>query len=89
MTSPDAVILSDVDSTLLESDRVEKDLRRHLERKFGAENRNRFLAIVEELRAELGCTDYFGPQKRYPLQDRGDPRLLTLGRTMPTGGKWC
>ena len=66
MTSPDAVILSDVDSTLLESDRVEKDLRRHLERKFAAENRTRYLAIAEELRAELGCTDYLGARQRYP-----------------------
>ena len=87
MTSPDVVILFDVDNTLLESDRVEKDLRRHLERKFGAENRNRFLAIVEELRAELGGADYPSARQRNRPQDKGDPRLLTLGRATPTGGK--
>jgi FMN phosphatase YigB (HAD superfamily) len=32
MTSPDVVFLFDVDNTLLDKDRVEKDLRRHLQR---------------------------------------------------------
>jgi FMN phosphatase YigB (HAD superfamily) len=78
MTSPDVVFLFDVDNTLLDNDRVEKDLRRHLEREFGAENRDRYFAIVEELRAELGCTDYLGALQRYRLQDMDDPRLLMV-----------
>jgi hypothetical protein len=43
---------------LLESDRVKKDLRRYLESELGDERRDRSLAIVEEWRPGLGCTDY-------------------------------
>jgi FMN phosphatase YigB (HAD superfamily) len=36
MRSPDEVVfLFDVDNTLLDNDRVEKDLRGHMEREFG------------------------------------------------------
>jgi FMN phosphatase YigB (HAD superfamily) len=87
MTPPHVVFLFDVDNTLLDNGRVEKDLRRHMEREFGAESRDRYFAIVEELRAELGCTGYLGALQWYRIQDMGDPRLLTLGRTTPTGGE--
>jgi beta-phosphoglucomutase-like phosphatase (HAD superfamily) len=40
MTSPQKVVfLFDVDNTLLDNDRVQNDLRNHLEREFGAETR--------------------------------------------------
>ena len=55
MTSHDEIVfLFDVDNTLLDNDRVEDDLRRHIEREFGAETRDRYFAIFEELRAEFG-----------------------------------
>jgi FMN phosphatase YigB (HAD superfamily) len=55
MTSPDEVVfLFDVDNTLLDNDQIEKDLRSHMERDFGAGSRDRYFAILEELRAELG-----------------------------------
>jgi len=54
MTLPNEVVfLFDVDNTLLDNDRVENDLRRHIEREFGAGRRDRYFAILEELRAEL------------------------------------
>jgi FMN phosphatase YigB (HAD superfamily) len=79
MTSPNEVVfLFDVDNTLLDNDRVQDDLRNHLEREFGAESRDRYWAIFEELRAELGYTDYLGALQRYRLEDLCDPRLLLM-----------
>jgi FMN phosphatase YigB (HAD superfamily) len=76
--SSDIVFLFDVDNTLLDNDRVEQDLRRHLEGEFGAESRDRYFAILEQLRAELGYADYLGALQRYRLGDLCDPRLLTM-----------
>jgi FMN phosphatase YigB (HAD superfamily) len=79
MTSPQNVVfLFDVDNTLLDNDRVQDDLRSHLEHGFGAESRDRYWAIFEELRAELGYTDYLGALQRYRLEDMCDPRLLMM-----------
>jgi FMN phosphatase YigB (HAD superfamily) len=79
MNSPaEVVFLFDVDNTLLDNDRVQDDLRNHLEREFGAESRDRYWAIFEELRAELGYTDYLGALQRYRLEDMCDPRLLLM-----------
>jgi FMN phosphatase YigB (HAD superfamily) len=79
MTSPKEVLfLFDVDNTLLDNDRVQDDLRNHLEREFGAETRDRYWAIFEEMRAEFGYTDYLGALQRYRLEDLCDPRLLMM-----------
>jgi FMN phosphatase YigB (HAD superfamily) len=79
MTSQNEVVfLFDVDNTLLDNDRVERDLRHHIESGFGAESRDRYFAIVEELRSELGYTDYLGALQRYRLEDLCDPRLLLM-----------
>jgi len=72
------VFLFDVDNTLLDNDRVQDDLRNHLETEFGAESRDRYWAIFEELRAELGYADYLGALQRYRLEDLCDPRLLMM-----------
>ena len=79
MTSSNKVVfLFDVDNTLLDNDRVQDDLRNHLEREFGAETRDRYWAIFEEMRAEFGYTDYLGALQRYRLEDLCDPRLLMM-----------
>jgi len=79
MTSPKEILfLFDVDNTLLDNDRVQDDLRNHLEREFGAETRDRYWAIFEEMRAEFGYTDYLGALQRYRLEDICDPRLLMM-----------
>jgi FMN phosphatase YigB (HAD superfamily) len=72
------VFLFDVDNTLLDNDRVENDLRNHIEGEFGIEAMHRYFAIVEELRSELGYTDYLGALQRYRGEDMCDPRLLTM-----------
>ena len=77
-SSSEVVFLFDVDNTLLDNDRVQDDLRSHLEGEFGAESRDRYWAIFEELRAELGYTDYLGALQRYRLENLYDPRLLMM-----------
>ena len=79
MTLPGKVVfLFDVDNTLLDNDRVMDDLRNHLEHEFGAETRDRYFAILEELYTELGYADYLGALQRYRLEDMCDPRQLML-----------
>jgi FMN phosphatase YigB (HAD superfamily) len=74
----DVVFLLDVDNTLLDNDRVQDDLRDHLEREFGAASRDRYWAIFEALRTELGYADYLGALQRYRLGDLSDTRLLLI-----------
>lgn len=78
MASHAIVFLFDVDNTLLDNDRVSADLRRHLEREVGHERQQRYWAIFEELRAELGYADYLGALQRYRVEYPRDPHLLTV-----------
>jgi FMN phosphatase YigB (HAD superfamily) len=79
MIAPNEVVfLFDVDNTLLNNDRVLDDLLLHIEREFGPENRDRYWAIFEALRAELGYADYLGALQRYRLEATCDPRLLMM-----------
>ena len=70
--------LVDCDNTLLDNDRVKSDLRDHLAREFGADSRDRYWMIFEELRSELGYADYLGALQRYRLGDMNDSRLLLM-----------
>jgi FMN phosphatase YigB (HAD superfamily) len=78
----DVVFLLDCDNTLLDNDRVQHDLRNHLEREFGAASRDRYWAIFETLFSELGYADYLGALQRFRLGEMGgamsDPRLLLM-----------
>ena len=58
ISSSEVVFLFDVDNTLLDNDRVQDDLKNHLEGEFGAESRDRYWAILEGLRGELRYMDY-------------------------------
>ena len=82
MTTSDVVFLLDVDNTLLDNDRVQDDLKNHLEREFGAASRDRYWAIFEELRTELGYADYLGALQRYRYGETSgamnDPRVLLI-----------
>jgi FMN phosphatase YigB (HAD superfamily) len=77
-SSDDTVILFDVDNTLLDNDRVTADLRRYIERECGAASSDRYFAIFEELRVELGYADYLGALQRYRFEAMGDPRVLLM-----------
>ncbi len=72
------VFLLDVDNTLLDNDHVAADLRKHLTEAFGAERQERYWAIFEELRGELGYADYLGALQRYRAENPRDPHLLEI-----------
>jgi len=74
----DLTILFDVDNTLLDNDRVQADLSEHLESEFGRASRDRYWAIFETLRVELGYADYLGALQRYRLENLDDPQLLRM-----------
>ena len=78
MTAHDVVFLFDVDNTLLDNDRITADLQRHLEREVGHERQQRYWAIFEQLRTELGYADYLGALQRYRMEYPRDPHLLTV-----------
>jgi FMN phosphatase YigB (HAD superfamily) len=74
----DVVFLLDVDNTLLDNDHVSHDLREHLQSELGTECRKRYFEIFEDLRAELGYTDYLGTLQRLRNEDPDNPRLLLM-----------
>ena len=79
MKAPDDIVfLFDCDNTLLNNDCVVVDLRTHLEREFGAKNRDRYWKIFEALRTELGYADYLGALQRYRVGAMNEPRLLQM-----------
>jgi FMN phosphatase YigB (HAD superfamily) len=71
------VFLVDVDNTLINNDRIQEDLKRHIERKFGSEYRDRFWAIQEKLFEELGYRDYLGALQRFRVENPYEPHLVT------------
>jgi hypothetical protein len=78
MTSDSTVFLVDVDNTLIDNDHIQADLRRHLEREFGAASRDRYWAILEQLFDELGYRDYLGALQRYRAEHPRDIHLLSM-----------
>jgi FMN phosphatase YigB (HAD superfamily) len=74
----DTVFLFDVDNTLLNNDAVQDDLGDHMESEFGRPARERYWAIFETLRSELGYADYLGALQRYRIEDPDDPHLLRM-----------
>lgn len=74
------VFLFDVDNTLLDNDRVTADLKKHLEAQVGIQRSQRYWAIFEQLRTELGYADYLGALQRYRGEYPHDLHLLTVSR---------
>jgi len=74
----DIVFLFDVDNTLLDNDGIQDDLSEYLTENFGRATEQRYWAIFEELRDDLGYADYLGALQRYRLEDMHDPRLLRM-----------
>jgi len=72
------VFLFDVDNTLLDNDRVAADLQRHLVSEVGPDGAQEYWRIFEQLRAELGYTDYLGALQRYRVNHPRAPHLLTV-----------
>src|SRR2546422_6865060 len=78
MTPAPIVFLVDVDNTLLDNDRIQADLKRHLEREFGAACRERYWTILEALFVELGYRDYLGALQRYRTEHPQDVHLMSM-----------
>jgi FMN phosphatase YigB (HAD superfamily) len=77
--APDPVVfLLDVDNTLLDNDQIIDDLRGHLTREVGADCQERYWAILEELRDQLGYVDYLGALQRYRLERPRDVGVLQV-----------
>ena len=79
MTPPDSIVfLVDVDNTLLDNDRIQDDIKRHLDREFGIPCRERYWAILEQLFTDLGYRDYLGALQRYRVEHPQDIHLLSM-----------
>jgi FMN phosphatase YigB (HAD superfamily) len=72
------VFLVDVDNTLLDNDRLIRDLMSHIEHEYGVESRERYSQILEQVRSQLGYVDYLGALQQYRLEHIDDPRLLQM-----------
>jgi FMN phosphatase YigB (HAD superfamily) len=72
------VFLVDVDNTLLDNDRIQDDIKRHLEREFGAYCRDRYWKIQEELFNQLGYRDYLGALQRYRDEHPTEVEFLSM-----------
>jgi FMN phosphatase YigB (HAD superfamily) len=79
MTSPNSIVfLVDVDNTLLDNDRIQDDIKRHLDREFGVVACQRYWTILEQLFTELGYRDYLGALQRYRVEHPQDIHLLSM-----------
>jgi FMN phosphatase YigB (HAD superfamily) len=74
----DLVILFDVDNTLLHNDRLTQDVGEYLVWTHGQAARDRYWAIFEELRSQLGYADYLGALERYRVEALHDPTVLRM-----------
>jgi FMN phosphatase YigB (HAD superfamily) len=72
------VFLFDVDNTLIDNDRVQADLKEHLEQTYGIAARDRYWEILEKLRNELGYVDYLGALERFRIEAIHRPDVLRM-----------
>src|SRR5438309_1010509 len=72
------VFLVDLDNTRLDNDGIQDDLKKHLEQEFGADSRDRYWKILEDLMAELGYRDYLGALQRYRIEHPYEAHLLAM-----------
>jgi FMN phosphatase YigB (HAD superfamily) len=76
------VFLFDVDNTLIDNDHITADLKRYLIAEVGVERQERYWAIFEQLRTEMGYADYLGALQRYRIEHPRDPHLLAVSSFM-------
>jgi hypothetical protein len=76
--APSVVFLVDVDDTLLDNDRIQKDLQRHLESEYGQACRERYWVIQEDLMKKLGYRDYLGALQQYRVEHPHDVHLVGM-----------
>lgn len=76
--SDDLVFLFDFDNTLLDNDALLEDFRSHMVHEFGRIESDRYWAISEALRVELGYVDYLGALQRFRSKDHSDARVMWM-----------
>lgn len=72
------VFLVDVDNTLLDNDRIQDDIKRHLEREYGTYCRDRYWTIQEGLFTQLGYRDYLGALQLYRVEHPNEVEFLSM-----------
>jgi len=78
------VFLFDVDNTLLDNDRIAADLQAHLVSEVGPDGAQEYWRIFEQLRTDLGYTDYLGALQRYRVEHPRAPHLLIVSNFLIT-----
>ena len=79
MTRPDPIVfLIDVDNTLLDNDRIQRDCRTIWNGSFGPASRERYWRIQEDLFAEVGYRDYLGALQRFRAEHPTQVELLSI-----------
>src|SRR5580698_11246707 len=63
---------------LLDIDRIQADLKEHIEREFGPGPRDRYWTILERLFDTLGYRDYLGALQQYRVENPHEVKLLAL-----------
>ena len=82
LSEGEVVFLLDVDNTLLDNDRFVADLGARLEKDFGADQRDRYWAILAALREELSYVDYLGALEKFRVGLDDNPDLLQMSPFM-------
>jgi hypothetical protein len=72
------VFLLDVDNTLLDNDRAQKDYLAEIRREVSRAASQHYWEIFQDLSREVGYADYLGALQRYRLGDMHDPKLLHI-----------
>lgn len=80
--SATTVFLVDVDNTLFDNDGFAADLSAELERGFGSAGRERYWALYEAMRDEVGYADYLGALQRFRSGQETHPEMLQMGDWM-------
>jgi hypothetical protein len=72
------VFLFDVDNTLLDRDRFVSEFRLYLKREIGLAGSRCYWNNLDQLWNELGYADYLGALQRYRIENRHNPRFITV-----------
>lgn len=70
------IFLFDVDNTLLDNDRMKRDLGDYARKIFGEDAEKELWALYEEERIKHGYADFLGTLERFRLAHLEDPRVL-------------
>ena len=82
MSTGETVFLFDVDNTLLDNDRVTRDLDRHLTRTLDEARRQRYWSLLAQVSEEVGYRDYLGALQRLRAELPTDIDLVTVSYFM-------